>query len=627
MRFRSNGGKLWNVKRSRSLMSTYATITEIWSILIPRDRKALKAAIFIQGLLSLLDLLGVALIGSIGALSIYGIQSQESDNFANYFTRLMQIEDLTFQAQVVFLSIAAVSVLFLKTVTSLYITRKTLEFVSRRGAMVSGNLLKNILYKSTQEINTNSRQDLIFAATTGVQYLTTGVIGISVTMLADIALLIVLSAGLLVLNPSLAVTTLIIFVFVGAFLNLYFRNKAFKVGSQETVSHVKSADVMGEVVSTIREALVRDTREHYIQEFIRLRTNVSAAEAKRTFMPFVSKYVMEIAIVLGAFVVAGIQYALFDAKTATAGLAIFFGASSRLAPSVLRIQQSLTQIRIYLGHSENTKKLLFDGNDLRLLKSPPHFDSGRTKVAEEFVPEVLLKDVTFSFSDDDRFELKIDLLQIPPLKQVAIVGASGSGKSTLVDVLLGVLIPNSGLVNISGVTPEMAFKLWPGAVGYVPQSTVIASCSILQNVALGFDPKDVDVLKVKESLHLAGLDEFIREDSSGLYLEVGESGFRLSGGQRQRLGIARALYTQPKLLVLDEATSALDSLTESEITNSLNKLRSRVTLVTIAHRLSTVKDADTVIFMDEGRITATGTFEEIRAQVKTFDQQANLLGL
>jgi ATP-binding cassette subfamily C protein len=608
-------------------VSTYATITEIWSILIPRDRKVLKAAIFIQGLLSLLDLLGVALIGSIGALSIYGIQSQESDNFANYFTRLMQIEDLTFQAQVAFLSIAAVSVLLLKTVTSLYITRKTLEFVSRRGAMVSGNLLKNVLYKSTQEINTHSRQDLIFAATTGVQYLTTGVIGISVTMLADVALLIVLSIGLLVLNPSLAVTTLIIFVFVGAFLNLYFRNKAFRVGSQETVSHVKSADVMGEVVSTIREALVRDTREHYIQEFIRLRTNVAAAEAKRTFMPFVSKYVMEIAIVLGAFVVAGIQYALFDAKTATAGLAIFFGASSRLAPSVLRIQQSLTQIRIYLGHSENTKKLLFDGKNLRQLKTSLHFDSGSTKVAEEFVSEVLLKDVRFSFSDDDRFELKIDLLQIPPLKQVAIVGASGSGKSTLVDVLLGVLTPNSGLVNISGVSPEIAFKHWPGAVGYVPQSTVIAACSILQNVALGFDPKDVDVLKVKESLQLAGLDEFVGEDSNGLYLEVGESGFRLSGGQRQRLGIARALYTQPKLLVLDEATSALDSLTESEITISLNKLRSRVTLVTIAHRLSTVKDADTVIFMDEGKITASGTFEEVRAKVKTFDQQANLLGL
>jgi ATP-binding cassette, subfamily B, bacterial PglK len=627
MRFRSNGGKLWNVKRSKSLVFTYATITEIWSILVPRDRKVLKAAIFIQGLLSLLDLLGVALIGSIGALSIYGIQSQESENFANYFPRLMQIEDLTFQAQVVFLSIAAVSVLLLKTVTSLYITRKTLEFVSRRGAMVSGNLLKKVLYKTTQEINTHSRQDLIFAATTGVQYLTTGVIGISVTMLADVALLIVLSAGLIVLNPSLAMTTLMIFVFVGVFLNLYFRNKAFKVGSQETVSHVKSADVMGEVVSTIREALVRDTREHYIQEFIRLRTNVAAAEAKRTFMPFVSKYVMEIAIVLGAFVVAGIQFALFDAKTATAGLAIFFGASSRLAPSVLRIQQSLTQIRIYLGHSENTKKLLFDGNNQRQLKTSPHFDSGSTKVAEEFVPEVLLKDVRFSFSDDDRFELKIDLLQIPPLKQVAIVGASGSGKSTLVDVLLGVLTPNSGLVNISGVTPEIAFKYWPGAVGYVPQSTVIASCSILQNVALGFDPKDVDVLKVKESLHLAGLEEFICEDSSGLYLEVGESGFRLSGGQRQRLGIARALYTQPKLLVLDEATSALDSITESEITNSLNKLRSRVTLVTIAHRLSTVKDADTVIFMDEGKITASGTFEEVRAKVKTFDQQANLLGL
>jgi ABC-type bacteriocin/lantibiotic exporter with double-glycine peptidase domain len=177
------------------------------------------------------------------------------------------------------------------------------------------------------------------------------------------------------------------------------------------------------------------------------------------------------------------------------------------------------------------------------------------------------------------------------------------------------------------MAPTSAFKQWPGAVGYVPQDTVIASGSIMQNVALGYDSKSTEISRVKQCLTLAGLNEFTGEDELGIYSQTGGSGHKLSGGQRQRIGIARALYTNPKLLVMDEATSSLDSVTEFDITQALVGLKNDLTLVTIAHRLSTVQAADVVLYIQNGEVLASGSFEEVREKVKAFDLQANLLGL
>ena len=610
-----------------SKQAMYKSVAEVWGLLNRRDRFILKLAIFLQGALSILDLFGVALIGAIGALSIYGIQSQNSESFATYFTNVLGIEGLIFQTQIFVLSSLAIFVLLTKTVLSLLITKKSLDFVSKRGALISGKLLNDLLHTSPQEINSYSRQELIFAVTTGVQYLTTGVIGLSISVLADFSLLVILGLGLIVFNPSLALTTLTIFISVGIALSLYYKNKAFKVGSAETIAHVNSSDVMNEVLSTFRESLVRDTRENYVEKFTNYRINVSGAEAKRTFMPFVSKYVMEIAIIVGAFFVAGVQYALFDAKTATAGLAVFFGASSRLAPSVLRIQQGLNQLRIFLGQSQSSRSLLFRSEFGNQTPANVQSDLSELTIQEGFNPHVLVSNLNYAYQGNETFQLRIDSLEVPSFSHVAIVGSSGSGKTTLIDLLLGVIEPSSGEVRISGVAPRGAFKLWPGYVGYVPQQITIASGNVSENVALGFKKQDINFARVKESLSLAGLEEFASEDANGLFLEVGEAGYRLSGGQRQRIGIARALYTSPRLLVLDEATSSLDSLTEFDITNSLSRIKQKMTMITIAHRLSTVKMADKVIFMENGQILASGSFDEVRAKVKTFDKQANLLGL
>jgi len=207
------------------------------------------------------------------------------------------------------------------------------------------------------------------------------------------------------------------------------------------------------------------------------------------------------------------------------------------------------------------------------------------------------------------------------------VGSTGAGKSTLADVIIGVLEPDSGSVTISGASPREAISRWSGAIAYVPQSVALVVGSVRENVALGLPADAIDDDMVWEALQRAHLADFLRNSREGLDTYIGERGMRLSGGQRQRLGIARALYTRPRLLVLDEATSALDAETEGAIVRTLDELEGEVSTITVAHRLATVRRADQLLYLEDGRIIAHGTFDEVRGQVKDFDRQASLLGL
>ena len=197
----------------------------------------------------------------------------------------------------------------------------------------------------------------------------------------------------------------------------------------------------------------------------------------------------------------------------------------------------------------------------------------------------------------------------------------------LVDVMLGVLVPSSGEVTLSGVNPREAVRTWPGAIAYVPQAVSVENSDIAQNIVMGFDRDSVPEAEIHRAIRSAQLEDFIDSSPDGLKTSTGERGSALSGGQRQRIGIARALLTRPKMLVLDEATSALDGTIESEITSAINLLKGGTTLVTVAHRLSTIREADKVIYLENGKILAVGTFDQVRSKVPQFDSQAKLMGL
>jgi ABC-type multidrug transport system fused ATPase/permease subunit len=218
-------------------------------------------------------------------------------------------------------------------------------------------------------------------------------------------------------------------------------------------------------------------------------------------------------------------------------------------------------------------------------------------------------------------------LNLPVGASLAIVGSTGAGKSTLADVILGIITPDSGVTLVGGITPAEAIETWPGAIAYVPQDVAMANGTIRENVALGLPAEIIDDDWVWDALNRARLADYLQGAREGLSTIIGENGIKLSGGQRQRLGIARALYTRPKLLVLDEATSALDSETEQAIAQTLQGLEGAVTTVTIAHRLATIRHCDLVVYLEGGRVKAQGSFSEVRAKAPQFDRQAQLLGL
>ena len=334
---------------------------------------------------------------------------------------------------------------------------------------------------------------------------------------------------------------------------------------------------------------------------------------------------LESSVVIGAILLSATQFILQDARHAVATLAIFLAAGTRVAPAILRIQQGLLQIKGASAQADLTLKLAQEVENYSIAPdTDPVLSLGNHL---NFSADITFRNVSFSYPEGKNKILDQVNIRISPGQFVAFVGSSGAGKSTLVDLLLGVLLPDTGEVRISGDAPSSAIEQSPGAIAYVPQDVGIAIGTIRENIALGFPAEFATDERISRTLKIAHLETFVNSLENKSDTQVGERGAKLSGGQRQRLGIARAMFTNPKLLVLDEATSSLDAETEASVSAAIQTLRGGTTILMIAHRLATVRTADLVIYIADGQILAQGTFAEVRKSVPEFDKQAKLLGL
>ena len=588
------------------------------------NRKKVVLATILQVGLAVLDLVGVAAIGILGALSVTGIQSQQPGDRILRVLELLQIDSFTFQTQVAVLGLSACVIFIFRTVLSIIITRKVLFFLSRQGAQIAARLLNQLLGQSLLQIQSRSTQETVYALTTGVSAITLGVVATSVALIADTSLLIILLAALFAVDYIMAITSVVFFGLMGYFLYRTMSVKAQELGVINSKLSVVNNEKVIEVLDSYREAVVRNTRQFYVKEISRYRFKLADVLAEMQFMPSVSKYVIESGMVVGAVLIAGAQFVIYDAPTAVATLSVFLAAGTRLGPAILRLQQNLIQIK---GATGSARPTLLLADSLPTSSSLSDFQMQLDREHANFVAEVEMSKISFTYPGQETPTLRAINLKVNRGESVAIVGPSGSGKTTLVDVLLGLLNPDEGEVTISKISPRRAIENWSGAVAYVPQNVAIMNGTIRENVTLGYPVgPEVDEF-VHEALRLAQLSDLIKEMPAGLDTNVGERGAKLSGGQRQRLGIARALFTNPQLLVLDEATSSLDGQTESEISEAINSLHGQVTVVLIAHRLSTVRMADQVIYLSRGEIIARGSFEEVRNAVPDFDTQAELSGM
>lgn len=610
----------------RSFRSSWdtSTLRRAFKILPENDRKKLILVSLIQISLGLLDLLGVLAIGLLGALSVTGLQSGTSGNRVNQALAFLHLSNLTFQDQAIILGIGAVALLVGRTILSIIFTRRILFFLSRRGATISANLISRLLSQSMLVVQSSTTQQNLFAVTTGVTLITLQVLATATVLIADASLLMVMGIALFLVDPISAAGTFLVFFIIGFFLYRFMHVRAGELGKNTSEFSIRSNEKIIEVFSSFRESVVRNRRDYYAREIAKLRYGLADTSAEVSFLPYVSKYVIETAVIVGALLISCAQFLLQDAKHAIATLAIFIAAGTRIAPAVLRVQQGSITIRNGLGQATPTLDLI------DILGSAPmveNLDDTVYIVHDGFVPSIKLNDISFSYQNNGNRAISDFNLEILPGTSVAFVGPSGAGKTTIIDILLGVLTPDSGKVSISGVTPSQAVTKWSGAVAYVPQDVVISAGTFRENVALGFPLESATDDLVMSALRIAHLHKFVDGLPQGMDTQVGERGAKISGGQRQRLGIARAMFTRPSLLVLDEATSSLDAETEESISKAISSLHGSTTVVMIAHRLSTVRNADLVVYMNGGKIVAKGTFEEVRKIVPEFDKQARLMGL
>jgi ABC-type multidrug transport system fused ATPase/permease subunit len=595
-------------------------------ILEKKDRFKSGVLVLIQIGLSFIDLLGVAVFGILKALAVNGTASRPPGDRVSRFLEFVGIRDFSLQKQALVLGLLAAGLLILKTVLSIWLTRRTMFFLSRRGAKITQILINKLLSQSLQEVQKRSMQENVYALTGGVGNITNGIIGTSISFLSDFSLLIIMLAGLFIIDPTISLFSLILFGGIAIILYAALHKKAQKLGNNQARLTIRGIEMIQEVISSYREAIVGGRRSYYVDQIGKHQYELAANSAEMGFIPNISKYVLEVSIVLSTLIISGIQFLRADAARSVAVLAVFLAASTRIAPAILRMQQSAIQIRSTASVAEPTLKMIeeyannFQGDSL--------LNVAKFKTDHELLEaNIGLNNVGFQYSDNPRPTLQNINMEVKKGQIIAIVGKSGVGKTTLVDLVLGVLKPTSGEIQIGGLTPLETISNFPGAIAYVPQDVQISNGTIRSNICLGFEISDVKDEFIWSSLEKAQLSDFVSTLPKKLDSNIGDKGSKLSGGQRQRLGIARALVTNPKLLVLDEATSSLDGETELNISEAITNLRGQVTVLLIAHRLSSIRECDQIFYLEDGEIKAKGNFNEIRNLIPDFNRQAELMGL
>jgi len=597
------------------------TVLDQAFLLLPRGTKQkLGLLIGFQILTSVLDLIALYLIGILASVGILYIQNQAA-TFPSSVTTLLNLDGATFNTQFVYISSLIIVIFIVKTFLAILGNRKILIFLGNRAASASSTMVSRLLASKPNYILRKKSQELLYSVTVGIDNLILNYVAAACVLLTEALFLVVIIAGVLTLSPSVGVIAFIVFGLSTLLISRLTSSSGKSLSEKSARLVVQYNERLLETLSVYRELLLRSDLGKASSETQSVRALTLRMRAQLIFLPTLSKYLFEFTIVIGGALVGLSQIVLQDSNSAIVSVVIFIAASTRILPSLIRAQNSFLIIKQSEGGAQVTLDVITEIDEL-LVKVE---ESAQIEITSKFLPTVDVENLTFSYPETEQVVLKEINFAIQAGQFVAIVGQSGAGKSTLVDLLLGMYEPSSGNIKVSGVSPREAVKTWPGFISYVPQDISIIDGTIAKNVALQNSYQREN--QIYTSLERAHLLNDVLAMNNKLNEVVGERGTRLSGGQRQRLGIARALYTNPEMIIFDEATSSLDSVTEKSVTDAIYNKKSGVTLIVIAHRLSTVKHADLVILLDQGRLVAKGTFDEVRSLAPKFDEQAKLVNL
>lgn len=544
---------------------------------------------------SLLDVLGIVFFGLLVSLAVSSINFKEVEGITGLALRTLRINNLSLEFQVVSLATLFALLLGLKSYLALKVLRDLSFLLGTIGKNVTGEVFQKLLVSNLNLLGRFNKQEWISAITKGVNVLYVRFPFAVLSIIIEVFLLLVTLVVLLLINPLIAS---IAFSFFGALIVLTTirqQNQSRKLTQEDYILEVKASQFMSESIEGIEELQLNSNIKDRVSQLVVLKDRQLFAQASIMMLPLKYKYFFEAALIISFILVAGIAYILFDAVQASAAFALFVGASLRIGPSMLRLQQASLLIRNgwpYISLFRRIEK------ELGSIKSNEIDNSVISKrIRSQFSVRLKGVDVTYPSRG---IVLRNVNLELENGERLALIGPSGGGKTTLLKVIAGLIPVSGGEILFNGkpmIDQRLNRKL---TVGYVPQNVITFSGSIRDNIVLGRHLSDEDVWS---ALAKADLLEFVKALNKSLDTNVGELADRLSGGQKQRLGIARALISRPNILLLDEFTSALDKESDLKITDTVKNLPQDLCIVAASHRASTVESFSRLLYVERGKVS------------------------
>lgn len=520
------------------------------------------------------------------------------------------------------IALSACGLIILKSVLSVVLHWFATRRFARYELEIGDRMFKAYINSSWEERSKRSVAEITRIADGGIANTMAGFLLPLLRVPSLIFTFALVLAVLIVADPLTALIALVYLSAVALIVHQVVTRRALEAAQVNLEYSYRVARLMTEMMDALKELSLRNRLGDVSDLVTNNRARSVRARANGSFLGIIPGFAFEAALIGGVILIGGVSFWQGGFTAALSSVALFAATGFRLIPAISGIQGGIVQA---VASTPNALDVIGDltSAEKDMERSQPPAD---TNVLAEHPHTLELSDVRFRYPNATEDVIKGMSLTIPLGSSLGIVGPSGAGKSTLIDLLLGLSQASSGTITIDGSPLNSVLKQWRGRVGYVPQRVALFDGSIAQNVALTWTD-EIDEERVMYALERAQLATLVRSRAGGMHERIGERGVSLSGGQQQRLGIARALYTDPLVLVLDEATSSLDTKTEDEVTKSIRALQGEVTLISVAHRLSTIKDYDQICYVDEGVIAAQGRFLEVAATLPDFAEQVVLAGL